>query len=145
MAEINLNEEQKKQARSGFKAFLSWMDENKVRVVATERKVYGNCWAGTLDLDAYINGKRYISDFKTSKAIYASDYGPQIAAYRSTYPPGEIEGSAIIRFDKQSGEFEWKDFSKRYKSDLNIFNKMVELFMARHPIISKKAGWEGKK
>ena len=142
MAEIELTKEQKKQARSGFNAFLKWMDENRVKPIGIERTVYGKCWAGTLDLDATINDKRYISDFKTSKAIYTSDYGPQIAAYKSTYDPGEIEGTAIIRFDKATGDFEWKDFTKRYESDLNVFNKMVELFMARHKIIAKKAGWE---
>jgi len=54
----------------------------------------------------------------------------------------DVEGSAIIRLDKETGEFEFKDFSKRYESDLNIFNKMVELFFARHPILAKKAGYK---
>jgi len=130
------------QAWKAYFAFLDWAEGADLKPISVEQVVYGNCWAGTLDLDAYINGKRYISDFKSSKAIYANDYGPQIAAYRSTYPPGEIEGSAIIRFDKESGEFEWKDFSDRYEKDLKVFNKMVELYMLRHKIIAKKAGWK---
>ena len=86
------------------------------------------------------DGKKYVIDWKSSKAIYASDYGPQIAAYRSTFD--DVEGCGILRLDKLTGEPEWKDFSKRYESDLNIFNKMVELYFARHPIIAKKAGWK---
>ena len=140
MAEIKLTKEQKQKVLAGFVAFLEWRDAVKLEPIALEETVYGNCWAGTLDLRCNLNGVPYVIDFKTSKAIYASDYGPQIAAYRSTF--GMIEGCGILRLDKETGLPEWKDFSKRYESDLNIFNKMVELFMTRHKIIAKKAGWE---
>ena len=133
---------------AGFVAFLEWMDENHVEVIGVEETVRGDFWAGTLDLLCNLNGVVYVIDFKTSKAIYPADMGPQIAAYRSAYDRDEfmtiadVEGSAIIRLDKETGEFEFKDFSKRYESDLNIFNKMVELFFARHPILAKKAGYK---
>jgi hypothetical protein len=125
---------------AGYLAFIGWMDENRVEPIAIEEKVYGNCWAGTLDLRCLLNGKTYVIDFKTSKAIYADDYGPQIAAYRSTFK--DVEGCGILRLDKETGLPEWKDFSNRYEKDLKIFNKMVELFMLRHKIIAKKAGWK---
>ena len=143
MAEIKLTKEQKQKVLAGFVAFLEWRDAVKLEPIALEETVYGNCWGGTLDFRGLLDGKPYVIDFKTSKAIYASDYGPQIAAYKSTFD--NVDGCGILRLDKETGLPEWKDFSKRYESDLNVFNKMVELFMARHPIISKKAGWEGKK
>ena len=130
----------KEQIASGFGAFIDWMDKNKVKPIAVEETVYGNCWAGTLDLRCLLNGESYVIDFKTSKAIYANDYGPQIAAYRSTFDA--VGGCGIVRFDKESGYYEWKDFSSRYKKDLKVFNKMVELYMLRHKIIAKKAGWK---
>ena len=129
-------------AKSGFDAFLKFEDDHKLKPLGLEETVYGNCWAGKLDYRGLFDGKKYVIDWKSSKAIYASDYGPQIAAYRSTFD--DVEGCGILRLDKLTGEPEWKDFSKRYESDLNIFNKMVELYFARHPIISKKAGWKGE-
>ena len=133
------------QITAGFEAFLYWMDENKVQPIAIEETVYGNCWAGTLDLRCLLNGKTYVIDFKTSKAIYANDYGPQIAAYRSTFDVRSdciVQGCGILRLDKETGLPEWKDFSSRYEKDLKVFNKMVELYMLRHKIIAKKAGWK---
>ena len=142
------------QITAGFEAFLYWMDENKVQPIAIEETVYGKCWAGTLDLRCWLTmkgwskRKQYVIDFKTSKAIYANDYGPQIAAYRSTFDnldvfvESPVEGCGIVRFDKQEGYYEWKDFSSRYEKDLKVFNKMVELYMLRHKIIAKKAGWK---
>ena len=125
---------------AGFVAFLEWMDKNKVEVIGVEETVRGDYWAGTRDLKAKINGLIAVVDFKTSKAIYASEYGPQIAAYRS--PDADVEMSAILRLDKETGLPEFKDFSKRYESDLNIFNKMVDLYFARHPRIAKKANYK---
>ena len=125
---------------AGFDAFLEWMDEHKVKPIAIEETVYGNYFAGTLDLRCNLNGVPYVIDFKTSKAIYANDYGPQIAAYRSTFP--DVEGCGILRLDKETGLPEWKDFSDRYEKDLKVFNKMVELYMLRHKIIANKAGWK---
>jgi hypothetical protein len=134
---------------AGLAAFMEWFEKNDVKVIAVEETVRGNYWAGTLDLLCTLNGVLYVIDFKTSKAIYPADMGPQIAAYRSAcYHPallagnGDfVEGSGILRLDKETGLPEWKDFSKRYESDLNVFNKMVELYFARHPQIRKKAGY----
>ena len=124
---------------AGFIAFLEWMDNNHVEVIDVEQTVRGRYWAGTRDLKAVINGKVAVVDFKTGKAIYANEYGPQIAAYRS--PDPDVEESWILRLDKETELPEFKDFSKRYESDLNIFNAMVELYMLRHPRIAKKAGY----
>jgi len=137
------------QVVSGFLAFLEWMDEHKVKPIAIEETVYGKYFAGTLDLRCLLNGKTYVIDFKTSKAIYANDYGPQIAAYRSTFDnyatldiSENVLGCGILRLDKETGLPEWKDFSNRYEKDLKVFNKMVELYMLRHKIIANKAGWK---
>jgi len=152
---------------AGFVAFLEWKDEVHLEPIALEETVYGNCWGGMLDFRGWLQlkewsmRKQYVIDFKTSKAIYPADMGPQIAAYRyaktkelqeiwdgydkerfnGIYEASLITGSGILRLDKETGLPEWKDFSKRYESDLNIFNKMVELYFARHPIIARKAGW----
>lgn len=125
------------QVLNGFSAFLDWFDENKVQVIHTEHTVYGPNWAGTLDLICWLNGVKTVIDFKSSKAFYINEMGPQIAAYRSCT---DATASGILRLDKVSGTPQYKDFSKRYEKDLAIFNVMVELFYLRHPILRKKAG-----
>jgi len=153
------------QVLAAFVAFLEWKDEVNLEPIYLEQTVRGKYWAGTLDFFGWIKlpewkeHKLYVIDWKSSKAIYASEMGPQIAAYRSackkqsgwlhTYGEGtepryenNVEGSAILRLDKETGLPEFKDFSKRYESDLNIFNRMVDLFFARHPILARKAGYK---
>ena len=69
------------QIKSGFKAFLAWMDENKVEPIAVEETVYGNYWAGTLDLRCWLTmkgwseRKQYVIDLKTSKELQKPDMG----------------------------------------------------------------------
>ena len=63
-------------------SFFEWAKKNKVQLIASEQKIYSKKYkyAGTLDLEAMVNGKRTIIDFKTSKAIY-DDYFLQSTAY----------------------------------------------------------------
>lgn len=127
------------QAANAFGAFLQWADDNQLEPISAEKTVYGDCWAGTLDLECTLNGTHTVIDFKTSKAFYP-EYRPQIAAYRSATP---AKASGILRLDKETGIPEYKDFSKSYKKDIREFELALELYMHRHPRIAQKAGWEG--
>jgi hypothetical protein len=124
---------------SAFVAFLEWQDSVHLEVIETEKTVNGKYYAGTLDLLAMVNGVRTIVDIKTSKAIYP-DYRYQIAAYRATQ--NNVDGSGILRLDKETGLPEYKDFSKTHEADLQVFKAMVELYYLRHPRNAKKAGYE---
>lgn len=123
---------------SAFVAFLEWKDSFNLEVIETEKTVSGEYYAGTLDLLCKLDGIKYIVDLKTSKAIYP-DYRYQIAAYRATQ--NDIEGSGILRLDKETGLPEWKDFSKSHEKDLRVFMAMVDLYYLRHPRNAKKAGY----
>ena len=70
------------QVKKGIIAFIKWAKENKVQFISSERKVYSRKYeyAGTLDMEAIVNGKLSIVDFKTSKGIYP-EYFLQTAAY----------------------------------------------------------------
>lgn len=125
-----------KGAERSFQAFLDWEKEVNLKPIKLEHTVWGNRWAGTLDMVCELNDKICVVDFKTSKKIYPSEMGAQIAAYRSCIP--KAVGQGILRLDKEFGFPEWKDFSKRYEQDLIVFNFMVDLFYARHPKIRKK-------
>jgi len=127
------------QVLSAFVAFLEFYDEHKMKPIELEFSVYGKHWAGTLDYYGWFNDKKYIIDFKTSKNHYISEHGPQIAAYRSAVQ--DVEGSGILRLDKETGYPDFKDYSSRHEKDLKEFNLMLPLYMHRHPRISKAAGW----
>lgn len=146
-----------KEAENAFKAFLQWADENKLQPVSLEQTVYGDGWAGTLDFDGYFNGERYIIDWKSSKSHYP-EMRYQVAAYRHATDcrvmndfeygrPGFASyikdscprGCGVLRLDKETGLPDWKDTSKTYEQDLEIFNAMVDLYFKRHPRIAKKA------
>lgn len=159
------------QADKAFNAFLQWKKEHDIEPIAIEKTVYGPHWAGTLDFLGRMNGKLYVIDWKSSKAIYP-EMRYQIAAYRwaceeqakvdtnrhlgvektKTTIPVETwltefqgrmpSGCGILRLDKETGMPEFKDTSKSYEQDLVIFNAMVELYFARHPRIRKNAGRE---
>lgn len=50
-------------------AFHKWEAEHDIEVIATERTVYGNGYAGTADLFAKVDGIVTLIDFKTSRAV----------------------------------------------------------------------------
>jgi len=130
--------ETSKSVESAFFSFLDWFKANKVEVIFTEKKVYGDGYAGTLDLKCKLDSIMYVIDFKTSKDIYIDDYGPQVAAYRATQR--DCGNSGILRLDKETGIPDWRDTSNRHERDLDTFMKMRNLFYAKHPRIKKNAG-----
>ena len=132
-----------KRTRSSFNAFLEFQEAHKMTPIELEFTVYGDYWAGTLDYYGWFDGKLYVIDFKTSAAHYPNQTGPQIAAYRSRVN-AKVEGCGILRLDKQTGKPDWRDFSKRYRKDLEHFNLMLPVYMIRHPRIAKAAGWDTK-
>jgi hypothetical protein len=113
-AEANgeLPEENAKALRKALKAFVAWWEAlPDKQVLATERPVYSRslCYAGTGDLIARIDGKRYMLDLKTTNSskkaplgIYA-EYFMQLGAY--AFAAREEDGEAfddlgIIRVSK---------------------------------------------
>ena len=119
-----------------WSAFQTFVYDHNYRTISTEQNVFGPNWAGTLDWLVEIDGKTYVVDFKTSKAINP-EMRYQTAAYRSLT---NATGNAVLRLDKLTGEYEFKDFSRTYKKDLSVFQAMVNLYFLRHPRIAKKAG-----
>ena len=62
------------EVKKGFEAFLKWESQNHVQYHASERIVYSlkHDYIGCMDLDATINGKRCVVDFKSSNGLYNS-------------------------------------------------------------------------
>jgi len=104
------------EVENGFLAFLEWEQTHGVKWLASEKTVYdsGLCVAGTVDAIAEIDGRKYLIDFKSSKAVY-DEYKLQVAAYLKMYENEHdfLEGAGILRLDKETGIPEWVDFQKK--------------------------------
>ena len=124
---------------SSFVAFLEWKDSVEMEVLEVEHSVYSldPPYAGTLDLICIMNGVKTYIDFKTSKAVYEG-YRYQIAAYRQTDEFPDRCGSGVLLLNKESGYPEYKDLSKKYDNDVDIFNDLCKLWWKRKPKLRKK-------
>lgn len=129
------------QVLSGFLAFLEWKDEHLIKVYETEKTVYGQNWAGTLDLIADLKFgdkiERYTVDFKTSKKPTGSDaklgypeWLWQVSAYTEIT---KTPGMGILRLDKDTGYPDWYDLTQHLASGREIFYVLVELWYLRNP------------
>lgn len=113
------------QVHNGVMAFLNWIDEYNVKFLSSERHIYSKKYgyAGIMDAEAIIKGKKCVVDFKTSSAIYP-EMRFQVAAYQAAMEEEtgkEYTGNKVLaRFDKNTGEFEAHEFGD-HKKDFKAF------------------------
>lgn len=126
--------------RNGVAAFKEWVAAHKeVKFLHSEEKIYSvkHNFAGTFDFILMLDGKRYIGDLKTGKAIYP-EYFLQTSAYQlarqEEYPDEEYAGHIIINCQKDGGlavaTSEPADFEKNHKAflaalDLHRWQKSI--------------------
>lgn len=94
---------------NGIIAFLSWVNDNKVKIQDPERIIYSrkHDFVGKIDAVATINGKKCLLDYKTSK-IFATEYRYQTAAYQLAYTEEfgtQFDGRYILKLNKEDGAF----------------------------------------
>jgi hypothetical protein len=120
-------------------AFSAWYAEHKLETIETELRLWADDWCGQLDWYGVFDDKFYIIDFKTSKSLYHKDR-IQVAGYRGECEKQgmTVQGHGVLRLDKETGAFEWRDYSKFYEKDLQEFQLIHDLYMIRHPIIAKQ-------
>lgn len=116
--------------RNGVTAFLRFQKKNKIKFTDTTRIVYSKKYkfAGFLDAVGKVGNKLVLIDFKSSNGIYP-EYALQVAGYQIAYEEEtkkEIAHRMIIRFGKDTGEFEFKDYKENDK-DKEAFLACVTL------------------
>jgi len=125
----------KDECENSFLAFLDWEEEHVDEWLESEKEVVNIDvgYAGTLDAKfKHKNGKIYILDFKTSKAIYP-EYELQISAYFNANKV-DAECYGILRLDKETGLPEWVDYSKKKnftlfdRRNFDTFRKLTEVY-----------------
>jgi hypothetical protein len=126
-----------KQVENCWIAFSAWYSEHELETIQTEMRLWADDWCGQLDWYGKLDGKLYVIDWKTSKSLYHKDR-VQVAGYRRemTNQGNETDGHGVLRLDKETGAFEWRDYSKFYERDVEEFRLIHDLYMIRHPIIA---------
>jgi hypothetical protein len=125
------------EAKKGVEAFHKWLDAHDVKVIASERRVFSKefYYAGTCDFVAKIDGVLGVGDIKTSSGIYP-EMRFQTAAYQQALEEEKgfrFPARFIIRFDKKSGQFEFKTFTdfeldfEGFKAALNLHRVLQEI------------------
>ena len=116
-----------------IKAYKDWSRERNPTWLAAEQKIYYhdpggvNCYAGTVDAVAEVDGKLCVIDFKTSKKIY-KPYHLQVAAYAqaiSMQDQIDMPMGMILRLDKETGTFQEKLFDP--KPHIHMFFHCLDL------------------
>lgn len=109
--------------KNGIDKFVEWKKENNDEVVGAEQIVASvdHQFGGKFDRLG-LRGKRLVlSDFKTSNGIYLDQF-IQLGAYAlaiKEWLGKTVDEIEILRFGKESGEFEVKGFKR--KTDIKAF------------------------
>ena len=115
---------------NGVIAFLDWIKEHQVQFIASEQPVYSkqHQYVGIMDCK-FTMGKEdhkivHAGDFKTSSGIY-NEMRYQVSAYQAADAEEsgcEYGNKWIVRFDKNTGGFEAREFPlAEHQDDLAAF------------------------
>jgi len=119
------------EVENGFLAFLDWEKAHRVQWMQTEMPIVSRAhgFAGTLDAICLFDGKKYLIDFKSSKAFY-DGFEMQLAAYRvgAAELGIQTEGCGILRLDKETGLPEWKDYTSKQDQAEKAFLALVRFY-----------------
>lgn len=105
-----IDKEQVEMAKLAAGAFYAWRAKYKPQFVETETEYISteHRFGGCLDAIAIVGGKKYLTDWKTSKSIHKG-YFVQAAAYTHMWEDehGEtLDGAIIVRLCKKTGLYE---------------------------------------
>lgn len=107
-------------------SFALWYSENKPRIIAWEFVVWGDGYAGTVDLLCEIDGKIWLVDFKTSAYIWPS-HELQVSSYKKAVnladfgiePDREINlGILQVGFKRNKKRFKFTAVEDQYQEFL---------------------------
>ena len=110
--------------------FIDWAIDNKVKFLESEKHLYSEkYWIGGIcDMVFEIEGRKYVGDVKTSKAIYPENF-LQMAGYRlmlEDMGEKDFHGSMVVRLGKD-GSFETEE-RYDYQTDLETFLACLTLY-----------------
>lgn len=128
---------QTEKAKNSFNSFLMWVKEFNFQPLKSEIFVYSKLgYAGTLDCIGFLNNKKYLIDFKTSKDFYES-FPLQLSAYFYAYEEmknEKLDGMAILRLDKNTGLPFFKDYTELKETYFEMFKSLLNYFKLKEKL-----------
>ena len=122
------------------KQFTDWAIENKIKFLASEKRVYNDdeslWYAGTADFTAEIKGKRFVGDIKTGNQIYPEAFY-QMAAYRAALErmgEDKFGGSVVVNLNKK-GELK-VEYSYFYQEDFDTFKAALTIYRRQQKVVN---------
>jgi len=90
-------------------AFVSWFEETKPEIIATEQVVMNKTlwFAGTLDFKCKINDEIWIVDWKTGQNIWP-EYNIQLSGYKSCEGMEDVQKLGILQIGYRRNKKGWK-------------------------------------
>jgi len=121
----DISEDLDERVINGINAFLDWYNCHKVKFLHAEKVLYSkkHGFVGTADAVAEVDGRKLLLDYKSGKGLY-NEFYYQVAGYRLAYEEeyGKLDGSMILHFDKETGNFTAKDISdEEYNLNYPVF------------------------
>lgn len=129
---------------NGITAFLRFQKEHQFKWIESERIIYSKKHGYAGILDAIASSKDYgiiLADFKSSNGIY-TEMRFQVAGYQLAWEEEtskKIDKRMIIRFGKETGEFEVCELSEDTK-DKKSFLAALELARRIKEVETKRRG-----
>lgn len=129
------NAEQKKKITNGVNSFLLWYnnlkENNTITVLGLEQRLSCPWFGGTYDMLININGKTYLTDFKTSNYI-SYKYFLQLGAYKYmlNLQGIQIDGTIILQVDKNEIAYEEYVLSFDNPQHLEYINLCTNAFLS---------------
>lgn len=114
-------EELSPEENEAFKSFLDFYLEYKPEIIAQEYVVWGDGYAGTVDLKCKIKDQLGILDLKTSQAIYRS-HELQVSSYKHADPDmDKIEKLWILQlgYRRNKAKFKLTEIDDKFNLFLN--------------------------
>jgi len=120
------------EATNACNAFENWLSGHKVEPMFLEKQLFSlrHIFCGTVDFIGKINGVLTLADFKTSKRLY-NDHFMQASAYKEAFEEefgAEIEQRAVIRFCKETGNYEFHILPDSHERDFAAFKSLQAIF-----------------
>src|SRR3990167_315449 len=107
-------------------SFVSWYKENNPKILGTEYVVWGDGYAGTVDLLCEIDGQKWLIDLKTSQSVWAS-HELQVSAYLHATGLVDAVGAKLailqVGYKRNKAGFKFTEVDDQY--DLFISTKNV--------------------
>lgn len=126
-------------------SFIQWYEDiskcNKIEIVGQEQQLSCPWFGGTYDLLINIDGKIYLTDFKTSNHI-SYKYFLQLAAYRYMIRESlgiDIDGCIILQVDKKCVHYEEYVLNFTVKEHLDFIQQCeITFFSLIYGYINRK-------